>query len=209
MHQASIASIIFNPMNKKTRKLLPLILGVFSFLSASSSPWSPPVSSEEPQTIKPLSDRMRNRMTFGLEAGSSIDLSGYDTSTINADIFLTYHSGFIRNIGLGTGIHKAFGNHNTFIPVYFLFNSSFSNRPRLCFMHIKAGYSFNTIGNSPTYGDVCASLGLGFNLKMTRNMMSHIIIGYSFRHFDEKHRSLTNLEAKNIAMAQLAFGVCF
>lgn len=149
----------------------------------------------------------RRPIGFGVELGSSIDMSGHDQSTIDLDIVTGYRNRALQLIGLGSGIHRALGSRNTFIPVYFVCRTSFVSRPTLCFMHFKAGYSFNTVGKSPTFGGTNASIGLGFNLSCSRNFTSHIILSYGFRHFNSSTKN--PLETDNVSLAQLTFGLLF
>lgn len=150
-----------------------------------------------------------SHFTWGADIGGSIDLDSNDMSTFDADVNFGYKNKYIRIIGVGAGIHRAFGNGNTFIPVYFLFRSSFRSRPSLCFLNLRAGYSFNTIRESPTFGDISASIGIGFNLAMSRRFMSHIILSYGFRHFSRRHRTQVGLSTQNSNLAQISFGVNF
>lgn len=144
---------------------------------------------------------------IGIELGSSIDMSSHDQSTIDIDIVTGFRNRALQTLGLGTGIYRSLGSKNTFIPVYVVCNTSFVSRPTLCFMHFKAGYSFNTIGNSPTFGGSSASLGLGFNLSASRNFTSHIILSYGFRHFNSRKNN--PLQTDNLSLAQLSFGLLF
>ncbi len=146
-------------------------------------------------------------MTWGIELGSSLDMSGHDLSTIDFDMVTGFRNRAIETLGIGTGIHRALGSRNTFIPIYFLCRTSFVPRPTLCFMHFKAGYNFNTINKSPVFGGLNASLGLGFHLSSSRNFTSHIIVAYGFRHFNSKDKN--PLEVDNVSLAQLSFGLNF
>ncbi len=150
-----------------------------------------------------------SHFTWGAEFGASIDLSGYDTSTFNVDAVFGYKNNYFRILGAGAGIHKSLGNGDTFIPVYALMRTSFSPRPRLFFMSLKVGYSFNTMGDSPTFGDTSAQLGAGINLAMSRKFQSHIILAYEFRHFNKRHKYILNDKAEDISLATISFGVNF
>lgn len=150
-----------------------------------------------------------SHFTWGAEVGSSIDMTSNDMTTFDLDVLLGYKNNYIRTVGIGAGIHRSFGSKNTFIPVYVLFRSSFRKKPSLLFLHFKAGYSFNTINNGDSMGDISASLGCGINLAMSKKFQSHIIIGYGFRHFNKSHRSKINLNTSNVSLAQISFGVNF
>lgn len=150
-----------------------------------------------------------SHFTWGADLGSSIDLSGNDQSTFNADVVFGYKNHIIRILGAGAGVHRSIGSGDNFIPVYLIFRSSFSRSHKLLFMNLKAGYSFNTIGNAATYGDSAASIGLGFNLAMSRKFMSHIIINYGFRHFSKLHRDMIGIAHRDVHLAELSFGINF
>ena len=150
-----------------------------------------------------------SHFTWGAETGMSVDVSGYDSSTFNVDAIIGYKNSMFRILGAGVGMHRALGSGDTYIPVYALMRTSFSKRPRLLFLSLKAGYSFNTIGDAPTFGDVNAAIGMGINLAVRRNFQTHIILSYEFRHFNQRHRSSIQLDAEDISLASLTFGVNF
>lgn len=178
-----------------------------SFISLSALP----AGAEQRESLFPDKgkDLIGSHFTWGAEVGTSIDVSGYDTSTFNIDALLGYKSDYFRIAGVGAGIHRALGTGDNFIPVYAVLRTSFSSKPRLFFMSLKAGYSFNTISNSSTFGDVNAALGAGINLAISKRFKSHIILAYEFRHFNSKHREKYSLEAEDISLATLTFGVNF
>ncbi len=150
-----------------------------------------------------------SHFSWGAEVGTSIDLSGNDMSTINADAYVGYKNKFIRFVGAGVGIHRSFGQGNNFIPIYFLFRSSFRSIPSPLFFHFQAGYSFNTIGDAPVFGDISGSVGMGINLAMSRKFQSHILLAFGFRHFNKRHQENIHIRNENIPLAQIAFGINF
>lgn len=150
-----------------------------------------------------------SHFTWGAELGSSIDMTGHDMSTLDADVVLGYKNKWIRTLGVGAGIHRAFGTGDNFIPVYAVFRTSFTSRPSNFFMNMKLGYSFNSFHDSPIFGDTSASLGAGINLAMSRTFQSHIILSVSHRHFSKRHWVKHNLDEENIFLVSLCFGVNF
>lgn len=188
-------------------KRLMLIMGVSVFASSMYA-LSP---AEEHESIFPDASKslINSHFTWGAEFGTSIDISGYDTSTFNADIVLGYKSSLFKTLGIGAGVHRAFGTGDNFVPVYTVIRTSFSKRPKLFFMSFKAGYSFNTMGDAPTFGDTNAALGAGINLAVSKKFQSHIILAYEFRHFNKRHKSSLDLAADNISLASISFGVNF
>lgn len=150
-----------------------------------------------------------SHFTWGAEVGSSIDLTGNDMSTFDADVNIGYKNDFIRLVGLGVGINRAFGTGNNFVPVYAVFRSSFTKKPSLFFFTFKTGYSFNTIGDSPTFGDTWASIGCGVNLAMNKNFKSHLSFAIGYRHFNRRHQEIALIHTDNVYLAQINFGVNF
>ena len=75
-----------------------------------------------------------SHFTWGAEVGSSIDLTGYDLSTIDVDVLFGYKNSFIRMAGFGAGVHRSVHRGDNFIPVYASIQTSFRSRPSLCFL---------------------------------------------------------------------------
>lgn len=200
---------------KSTRiwKSIMLISGMMLFLPLTTYAESSPGVKDrvEPESIfgNRGDDLHRSHFTWGIELGSAIDVTSHDMSTFDADLLVGYKSDYVRFLGAGIGIQKAFGSGSTFIPVYAAFRSSFSSKPKLLFMHAKAGYSFNTMSGNPRMGDICGALGLGINLARTRNYNTHIVLGYEFRHFNSKHREALELDTDNVSLINLSFGINF
>ena len=166
---------------------------------------------EERESLFPNASRnlATSHFTWGAEFGASIDLSGYNTSTFNVDALFGYKNNYFKILGAGVGIHRSFGNGDNFIPVYAVARTSFSRNPKLFFMSMKVGYSFNTIGDSPTFGDTNAQIGAGINLAMSRKFQSHIILAYEFRHFNKRHKYIFDDRVNDISLATISFGVNF
>lgn len=146
---------------------------------------------------------------WGIEAGTSIDVSGYDSSTLNLDALFGYRNDLFNLIALGIGIHHAMGSGDNYIPLYATLRTSFTKKPKIFFMSAKMGYSFNTIGDADTFGDINASLGGGINLARKKTFSSYLILAYEFRHFNKKHRELASIENPNISMMSLTLGFNF
>lgn len=189
-----------------------------SLFTASASESDSPVPSV--QTDSPAAPResifgdkspslAESHFTWGAETGASLDLLGNDMSTLDADIFFGYKNPLIKTLGVGAGIHRAFGTGTNFIPVYALLRIGFSRTKNLCFLNAKAGYSFNSIAGEGSRGGLKGSLGLGFNLAQSRRFHSHIIISYGFFRLDNSIITQAGSEVRDISLAQLTFGVNF
>lgn len=150
-----------------------------------------------------------SHFTWGVDLGSSIDLTANNLSTFDAEASLGYKNNFFRIIGGGAGIRKAFGSSNMFIPVYGVMRTSFGNARTPLFLNLQAGYSFNTIMDSASKGGFSFAVGIGFNLAMSRLFRSHIIFSYGFMHINRRQLENIELSNSNISMAKIAIGVNF
>lgn len=151
-----------------------------------------------------------SHFTWGVDVGSSIDLTSHDMSTFDVDAVLGFKNSFIKTAGIGIGIHRSVQSGDNFIPVYALLRTSFTRRPSLCFFNLRVGYSFNTIGDSPCYGDFSTAAGIGFNLSSSRMAKTYIIVGAGYRYFKQRHiDAIDKLDTHYIFLAQLQFGVNF
>lgn len=164
---------------------------------------------EDPAPVHKKGSQFRRHFTWGVDIGASIDLSGEDMSTFDAETYFGYKGTWVRTAALGIGIHKAFGNRYTFIPFYGMLRTSFRSKPSLFFFELKAGYSFNTLSDSGSFGGAYGSFGLGINLAMSKSFQSHIVLSYSY--FTLRHATDLNIpySGENINSAVLKFGVNF
>ena len=152
----------------------------------------------------------QSHFTWGADFGASLDLTAHDMSTFDLDVFLGYKNRFIKTVGFGVGVHRTVQGGDNFIPIYVLLRTSFTSRPSRFFFNARFGYSFNTINESPTFGDYNSGLGLGINLSQSRKARTYIILGAAYRYFNERHKNLVSgLDTHSIWMAQLQFGVNF
>ena len=94
----------------------------------------------------------KSHFTWGADVGASIDMGGYDMTTFDIDIVLGYKNTLLRTLGLSAGIHRDFHTGTNFIPLMAVLRTSFIPRKTLCFFDLKAGYSFNTVGEENSGG---------------------------------------------------------
>ncbi len=151
-----------------------------------------------------------SHFTWGAEAGASIDLTGYDMSTIDLDVLVGYKNKAIRMAGVGVGVHRSVQMGDNFIPIYATIQTSFRSKPSLFFLSAKVGYSFNTIDDSPLFGDMMASLGCGVNLSKSKRANTYILLSGGYRYFNNRHiQELERIDRHYVYIATLSFGVSF
>lgn len=152
----------------------------------------------------------KSHFTWGADIGASVDLTAHDMSTFDVDFILGYKNSFIKTAGIGVGIHRTVQGGDNIIPIYALIRTNFSSRPSLLFLNARLGYSFNTIEDSPMFGDYNSALGCGFNLSQSKKAKTYIILGVGYRYFNKRHQDyISRLDTNSIWVAQLQFGVNF
>lgn len=156
-----------------------------------------------------LAAGLPSHFTWGVEAGSSIDLSGNDLSSIDISAFFGYRCDYLQALGVGAGIHTALGNSNTMIPVYALARVSFAAKPRLCFLEGRVGYSVNTLEDDCSQNGIYFSAGVGFNLYQSRGVSSHIVLSYTYSELTPEEASGYTRYEKNFNAMSVRIGVSF
>lgn len=155
----------------------------------------------------------RSGFTWGLDLGSSVDMSGRDMTYAEIDACFGYRTPGIALVGLGASIGVMTTNSSRVFPVYALVRTSFSTRPRLVFMELRTGISYNEIYKDTQWG-FYGNLGIGFKLATSRSFAAHIILSYNLvkRHtvttIDEDNFVVIN-RYKDIHLASLRLGVTF
>ncbi|MDE5791853.1 MAG: hypothetical protein K2H96_11585 [Muribaculaceae bacterium] len=151
-----------------------------------------------------------SHFTWGADLGASVDLTAHDMSTFDLDFIVGYKNKFLKTIGIGAGIHRTVQGGDNFIPIYALIRTGFSSRPTLFFLNVRFGYSFNTVEDSPMFGDYNSAIGCGINLSQTSKAKTYIILGVANRYFNKRHQDyISRLDTPSIWIAQLQFGVNF
>lgn len=151
-------------------------------------------------------------VAWGLEVGSSVDLTGNDLSTFDAHLFGGYSNRLFQVLGVGLGIHRSIGrryNKNLFIPIYGVVRTSFRTKPSRFFFTLKSGYSFNTVHNGASKGGFLISGSGGFVLTRSRILTSYISLGYGYYHINDATVYSQNLDLNHIDFAHIFFGVLF
>lgn len=159
-----------------------------------------------PKASRPLSSSW---FTWGADIGASIDMNTTDFSTLDINLVLGYKNQLIRTVGVGAGIHQAFGNGHSFIPVYAMFRSNFNKHHKMFFGEIKGGYSFNTMFHDHNQGGAYFSAGIGIELANSRLFSTHLILSYGWMGTKPYIDTADPNEGKHINYASLRFGINF
>lgn len=192
--------------------MLAVIAGAFIFppVNAAEKTDTTRISSARESIFGEKANLEKSHFTWGVDLGASIDLTGNDMSTFDLDFILGYKNKLFKTAGIGIGIHRSVQQGDNFIPLYALIRTSFTSRPSLLFFNARVGYSFNTVEDSPMFGDFNSAFGCGINLYQSRKAKSYIILNAAYRYFSKRHQSyISRLNSNYIWIAQLQFGVNF
>lgn len=152
---------------------------VFSILTSFIAAFSLAAKNDANTPPHSTSSFMKH-FTWGVDAGSSIDISNNDLSTIDTEAFFGYKNNIVQALGVGVGLHSALGNSFTLIPAYAIVRTNLSTNHPLCFVETRLGYSFNSFNDGESQNGIYCSAGLGFNLYTSEKVKSHIVLSYSF-----------------------------
>lgn len=156
------------------------------------------------QTVQP-----KRPIAFGAEIGTSIDLSGTESSCFDIDIYAGYRKGMIQCAGLGVGIHPSFAHSRMFIPVYALFRCNLTPNKSLCFVDVKAGLSINELTREKHNTGAYVFGGIGFNLASTRRINTYAILGYNFTQISPFTENDTYYNENGIHAVSIRIGITF
>ncbi len=130
------------------------------------------------QTVQ--DDATRVHFAWGAEAGSSIDLSAHDMSSFDINAFFGIKYRWINFAGIGVGADIMISNSCRSYPLFALFRTDFSPKPRLLFMDLRGGVVLNYLPGNVSQRAPWFSPGLGINLARSRSFQSYIVAAYTY-----------------------------
>ncbi len=151
----------------------------------------------------PTSDH--GHFAWGAEVGGSIDMSANDMSTIDFTALIGYRRSWMKFLGVGVGMDIMVNNSCRSFPIFANLKTSFSNRPQLLFLDLRAGISVNYLPDDLTQTGAYAFAGIGFNLASGNKFASHLTLGYSFVdrrdvNYNEQHIGFSPLHYASVRL---------
>lgn len=161
------------------------------------------------QTAKPSTKGAPSGFTWGANVGGSIDMSCHNQSSFDLDVNLGYRSPLIRLVGINLGARMMTSDGNRSFPLAAILRTSFTNRPALCFWELQAGAALNYLEHNQSQTGLFMSTGIGFNLAMSHNFQSHIILSYAYYNRRDYQYKEATVDCPSLSKVFLAFGVNF
>lgn len=137
-------------------------------------------SPDAPEAATAPQKEQKHFFSWGVDAGSAIDMTGHDMSAIDLNAYFGYRGPYVRFAGAGTGIDMMVSQSSTTYPLYAIFRTDFSPTPRLCFLEMRAGVAFTKVETAPSQNTPFASIGIGVTLAKGHTFSSHIILSYNY-----------------------------
>ncbi|MCM1338035.1 MAG: hypothetical protein NC187_10230 [Candidatus Amulumruptor caecigallinarius] len=190
-------------MTGLTRRLA-LLVALLATLTAAATTHNP---AHDEITNPQL--RTATRLAWGVDIGSSIDLTTQDMSTLNADAYVGVRTGIMDVVGIGAGAHAMVNNSSATYPVYVVARTSFRRKPSLVFADLRVGMAFNSMFGQSTNTAFYIAPSVGFNLATGRKFRSYLTVGYSFNGVE--HRTDPDMMHKihHLDMATVRIGIAF
>lgn len=154
---------------------------------------------------------MKKRFSWGIDAGSAIDMTGNDMSALAISACLGYSGPYVRFAGIGAGIDMMVSSSSSSYPVYAVFRTDFRPTPQLCFLDLRGGVAFNNIESYPMQTTPFGAVGLGVTLAKGRTFSSHIIISYNYIKLDDVRlvEDQEPIRIHDLQYASIGIGVTF
>lgn len=179
------------------KRLLSLFLTVLVFAASLSA------ADPQPTAVK-------SNFSWGVDLGSSIDLSSNDMSTINIEACFGYRNAWLDMAGVGAGINMMVSNSCRTFPVFAVFRSSFRSRPVLCFLDLRAGVAFNELTGNRKQTAPYINPSVGFNLARSANFKSYVSVGYLYNGIDSfGPADDRTVISHGLSMAVVRIGIAF
>lgn len=188
---------------RKWWMMCALLLGAVSLHAAT-----PEFNPDDAEITNP-SLRRFVRLAWGIDIGSSIDMSVQDMSTLNADAYVGLRTPGLDVIGVGAGLHAMVNNNSFSYPVYAIVRTSFSRRPRLCYLEVRGGVSINHLFDAPAQTSFYINPSIGFNLATGTTFRSFLSIGYAYNGASLEAVPDLHPRVTSISMANVRLGIAF
>lgn len=162
-----------------------MLLGVFSSVGQRIMIDVSSLESTTTATRDINPDAAKSRFSWGMDAGSSIDMTSNDMSAIDLNAYFGYSGPYVRFAGVGAGIDMMVSSSSSAYPVYAMFRTDFRATPQLCFLELRGGAAFSNIESYPMQTTPFGSIGLGVTLAKGKTFSSHIVLSYNYIKLDD------------------------
>lgn len=150
-----------------------------------------------------------NHFVWGAEVGGAIDLTSNNLSSINLDAYFGYKNSWINAVGVGASVNMMVSNSVRSFPVYGIFRTDFSSKPRLLFMDMRGGIAINNISHGTSQTSLYLSPGVGINLARGKSFCSYLTLSYVYNGLKQFDLGDRTCDVDGLSMACLRIGISF
>lgn len=167
------------------------------------------VAAEEKSPV--IEECSRVAFAWGVDVGSSIDLTTADMSSLNGDAYFGLRCTGVDIVGVGAGIHGMVNNNSFSYPLYVVLRTSFSKQRQLCFLDLRTGVALNSFFGTATNAAFYISPSVGVNLASSRKFRSYLSLGYTYNGGKDISDDTTTSgkSANKLSMATIRLGIMF
>lgn len=184
------------------RRLLSIVLALIPMLVFAES-------SSVDSTATVAAERVRTEFAWMAEAGSSIDLSANDMSSIDITAAFGLRRGVLNFAGVGLGANIMISNSCRSYPVFAIVRTNFTPKNDLVFLDVRGGLSLNYLYDNVTHTGAYAAVGLGVNLARGRKFRSYIVAGYEFMGRGDVSVGESTVHYSSLHIAAVRLGISF
>lgn len=154
-------------------------------------------------------DPRRVAFSWGAEAGTSIDMSEHDMSSVdfNAAFGLRYR--WINFAGVGAGAHIMVSNSCRTYPIFAVFRTDFSGRIKFLFLDLRGGAALNFLPDNVNQTDAYGAVAVGFMLSTGKTFRSYITAGYTYIGRRDVAYGERIVEYGALSLATIRLGISF
>lgn len=179
------------------RRLLTIVLALVPMLVLAERPTAE------------ASKSLRTEFSWLAEAGSSIDLSANDMSSIDITAAFGLRRGVLDFAGIGAGANIMISNSCRSYPIYAMVRTSFTPTNDVVFLDVRGGLALNYLYDNVTQTGAYASASVGFNLARGRKFRSYILAGYTFVGRSDAAVGEATVPYSSLNIAMVRLGISF
>lgn len=163
----------------------------------------------KPWSRKHQEDPRRVLFSWGAEAGTSIDMSESDMSSVdfNATFGLRYR--WINFAGVGAGANIMVSNSSRTYPVFAVFRTDFASSVNFLFLDLRGGAALNYLPGNVSQTGAYGSAAIGFVLATGKTFRSYITAGYTYIGRRDVELGGHVVEYKPLSMVSIRLGISF
>lgn len=161
------------------------------------------------QTKGETPQERRLAFSWGAELATGADLSQHNMSSVGINARAGLQWKWVRFFGIGAEGDMLLSSSGRNYPLFFNFQTDFSNSNKLLFMDLRGGATLNYFNNNDQETGAYFSGGVGITLAKGKTFSSHIILAYTYVGQEECYKGDYLRKCPGVSLATLRLGITF